>query len=211
MRVDAGLAEDAFYEAVAVSPSDPDLVLLAPSVGNDLLRSTDGGTDWSSIFLASGVGRIHHIVFDPIDNQNVLLTTEGGAAQGVYRSTDAGSSWMLSSTGLGSAIPNQLAYHPTTSRIVLVAASYNGVFRSTNGGQSWTASDTNGSGTTGSISICQSDPSQVWSLGYSNAPLGASAIFLRSTDAGLTFQEIPWQCPPDGSVCALHAVLVSSL
>lgn len=208
VRVDTGLVPDAVYEAVAVSPSDPDLVLLAPADGDALLRSTDGGMGWSSVFLASGLVRIHHIAFDPIDNQNALLTTEGGAPQGVYRSTDAGSSWTPSSTGLGSAIPNQIAYHPILNRIVLLAAN-NGVFRSTNGGQSWTLSNTNGAGTTGSISICQSDPSQVWSLGYSNAPLGVSAIFLRSTDAGLTFQEIPSQCQPGG--CWLHAVLVDPL
>jgi len=201
-RVDAGLGES-IYEAIAVSATDQNVLIIAPQIGNSILRSMDGGVTWTPALVANGIGTILHIAFDPLNSQNVLLSTMEGSVPGVYRSTDGGASWMYSSNGLGFGTPGQIAYHPTIEGLVLLAAE-TGVFRSTDGGASWIASNTNGNGTVGSISICRTNPSQVWSVGYPDG-------FLRSTDGGLSFQGtgIPSGCGEFG--CLLHAVLVHPL
>jgi len=179
-RVDTGLPVDCIYVALASSSVNPDIVLVAPATGNAVLRSIDAGVTWTAHTVASGLGKLRDIEFDPFNASNLLLTVEGGTAPFIHRSTDGGLSWSPSVTGFTSSSPWQIEYHPSTPGTVLVAAD-GGVFRSTNGGVTWTASNMNGHGTMGAVSYCRNSPSTVWS-----ADLTPNRL-LRSTDGGLSF------------------------
>ena len=95
---------------VAISPKDPDLVIVG---GTDVYKSTDGGFNLAMrsyggvalglppIFGPDGDGYyvhsdIHDVVFNPDDPQTVLFATDGG----VFKSIDAGEQFYSCNAGM---------------------------------------------------------------------------------------------------------------
>jgi hypothetical protein len=188
VRVDTGLGMDAGYSAIAVSPFNEDLVLIARPQSNEVLRSTDGGVTWTKTYAPSSWSTVHRIAFDPHSPGVVLLAAEGGAGKGIHRSVDGGLTWSLSSSGITTLDPNTIEFHPTDVRVVLAGTS-DGAYRSTNWGLSWTPVDTGGNGNVTSLSFCASAPGRVWGIGF---PDGV----IVSDDSGLTFDALaaPLSC-----------------
>jgi photosystem II stability/assembly factor-like uncharacterized protein len=187
-RVDVGLDSGQSYVSVAASSFAPELVIIAPNAGNAILRSTDGGVEWTSVFVANGLGEIQDIEFDPLSARNVLLTASGSGS--VYKSTDAGETWSLSNSGFTGG-PVQIAFHPLTSGTILVGSS-TGVFRTTNAGSSWIPANMGGNASARHLSICRTQPSRVWALGFPE-PL------IRSDDGGVNFVSAQAPAFPDYS------------
>src|SRR5206468_2876959 len=83
--------------ALAFDPSNPGTVLCGTGEGNwwsylgvGILRSTDGGTTWSTLCGAPFVGQgFYDLRFDPAAAGRLLAGTTGG----LYGSTDGGVSW----------------------------------------------------------------------------------------------------------------------
>lgn len=136
-----------FVTALAVDPQTPTTVY-AGAIGTDaLFKSTDGGVHWS----ASNAGfpppfcnetictalTVSALVVDP----QTPATVYAGTDVGVFKSTDGGSSWIASNTGLTDLVVGVLTMDPQTPA-TLYAATLAGVFKSTDGGAHWTASDT---------------------------------------------------------------------
>ena len=92
--------------AVAIAPSNPDVVWVgtgegnprnSAGVGNGVYRSVDGGDTWRRMGLEESE-RIHRIVIHPVDPRTVYVGAMGpawsdGEERGVYRTTDGGESW----------------------------------------------------------------------------------------------------------------------
>jgi len=92
--------------AIAVAPSDPNIVyvasgegLLRPdlSVGNGIYRSRDGGRSWSHLGLTEGQ-QIADLAVDPRDPSRLFAAVLGhpfgpNPERGIYRSLDAGATW----------------------------------------------------------------------------------------------------------------------
>jgi photosystem II stability/assembly factor-like uncharacterized protein len=92
--------------AIAVAPSDPNIVYVASgeglhrpdlSVGNGIYKSTDAGKTWTHLGLRDGQ-QIPALVVDPHDPNKLLAAVLGhpyGPSQerGIYRSTDGGQNW----------------------------------------------------------------------------------------------------------------------
>src|SRR5947209_4775218 len=92
--------------AIAVAPSDPDVIWVGSgeglqrpdlSTGDGVYRSTDGGKTWQHQGLRDGQ-QIPAILVDPHDPNRVFVGVLGhpyGAnpERGVFRSTDGGKSW----------------------------------------------------------------------------------------------------------------------
>jgi photosystem II stability/assembly factor-like uncharacterized protein len=123
----------------------------AGAASGGIWKTTDGGTNWSSIFDGFPVQSIGALAIAPSD-PNVIWAGTGEAfirshislGDGIYKSTDAGANWTkvgLDSTGrIGRVI-----IHPQNSDVVYVCAlghAYGpqpdrGVFRTTDGGRRW--------------------------------------------------------------------------
>ena len=152
--------------AIAVAPSDPNIVYVASgeglhrpdlSVGDGIYRSADGGRTWTHLGLRDGQ-QIPELAIDPSDPNRVFAAVLGhpyGAnpERGIYRSLDGGKSWQQvlfkdADTG-GSAV----AIDPTRPQILYAAlwqdrlgpwedrnqfqGTGGGLFKSTDGGTTW--------------------------------------------------------------------------
>jgi hypothetical protein len=137
------------------SLSDPDTVY-AGVEDAALFRSLDGGRSWEEL---SGLRRhgsgpswqpgaggmcLHTIVLDPRDAARMLIAI---SAAGVFRSTDAGTTWQPANRGLQSdGIPDpdadvghcvhHLASNPSRPDVVFMQKHWD-VMRSDDGGESW--------------------------------------------------------------------------
>src|SRR5437016_1187195 len=92
--------------AVAVAPSDPDVIYVGTGdlnsffagLGDGMYRSSDAGRTWRRIGLDS-TQQIPAVLVDPRDPNVLLVAALGGFfqtqsdARGVFRSTDGGATW----------------------------------------------------------------------------------------------------------------------
>lgn len=150
--------------AVAVAPSDPNVVYLgtgennprnSASVGDGVWRSTDGGGTWTHLGLED-TERIGRIRVHPQDPDVVWVAAMGHAwgpneQRGVFRSTDGGATWektLYVDENTGAA---DLSVDPSNPRIVYAAlwdyrrrpwhfrsgGPGSGLYRSKDGGVTW--------------------------------------------------------------------------
>lgn len=95
-------------------------------------KSTDGGTSWLRDTLTTTYSMCYALAVDR-SNSNIVYA---GGYTGVYKSTDAGNTWVLSSTGLSGTV-NDFAIGSTKANTIYAGTS-SGVFKSTNAGANWT-------------------------------------------------------------------------
>lgn len=152
--------------AIAIAPSDPDIVYVASgeglhrpdlSVGDGIYRSTDAGRTWAHLGLRDGQ-QIPDLAIDPHDPNRVFAAVLGhpygsNPERGIYRSLDGGKSWQRvlfkdQDTG-GSAV----AIDPSQPQTLYAAlwqdrlgpwedknqfqGTGGGLFKSTDGGTTW--------------------------------------------------------------------------
>jgi photosystem II stability/assembly factor-like uncharacterized protein len=152
--------------AIAVAPSDPDVVYVGSgeglhrpdlSIGDGIYRSADGGRSWAHLGLRGGE-QIPELAVDPRDPNRLYAAVLGhpygpSEERGIYRSLDGGRSWQRvlykdENTG-GSAIAID-PRHPEVLYAGLWEArlgpsedknSFNGagggLYKSTDGGTNW--------------------------------------------------------------------------
>jgi len=121
---------------IAIHPTDPNTIYIA--TGDDdagdsyaigVMKTTDGGATWNATGTISA-DSMNDIYIDPSNTNTVLVATD----QGVYKSTNAGSSWSLKLAGN----IRDLKMKPGNSTM-WYAASSNTVYRSINSGESFSA------------------------------------------------------------------------
>jgi photosystem II stability/assembly factor-like uncharacterized protein len=152
--------------AIAVAPSDPNIVYVASgeglhrpdlSVGNGIYKSADAGKTWQHLGLRDGE-QIPALVVDPRDPNKVFAAVLGhpyGANEerGIYRSTDGGSSWtkvLYKDANTGGA---DIELDPSNPGVLYASmweetlapwedgndidGTKGGLFKSTDGGDTW--------------------------------------------------------------------------
>lgn len=138
---DAGIS---FY-SIAVDPASPATVYAGNVTGFGLGKSVDGGATWepsngnlpqNEFGGESFYPAILAIAVDP-SGVAVTITTQGN---GVFRSTDGGSTWSAANAGLNELYLHSLAYLPGASPTLLAGGNGGGVYRSTGGAAAWTTS-----------------------------------------------------------------------
>ncbi len=198
--------------AVAGDPRH-DQVFYFGSTGGGVWKTTDSGTYWENVsdgfFKRASVGAIAVAESDP----NVLYVGMGEATirgnvshgDGVYRSTDAGKTWMHCGLAETRNI-SKVRVHPHNADLVYVAAfghahgpnAERGVYRSKDGGASWEQVLFRGENA-GAIDLAM-DPNNprilfaaFWEARRGAHELvsgGAGSGIFRSTDGGDTWTEI---------------------
>src|SRR5262249_262707 len=97
-----------------------------------ILKTTDGGTNWSTAMSGLPFLYVNALVIDST-NPNTIY---GGTDHGVFKSVDAAASWKTANIGMPATDISTLAVDPLTSSTVYAGGS-GGVFKSTDGGESW--------------------------------------------------------------------------
>ena len=203
--------------AIAVSPSNPNIVYVASgeglqrpdlSVGDGIYKSTDAGATWTHLGLRDGQ-QIPQIIVDPRNPDRVFAAVLGhpygpNEERGIYRSLDGGRTfervlYVDENTG-----GSELAFDPANPAIVYAGlwesrqgpwenAAWNGtnggLFKSTDGGTTWRKLDPAAPDATVQINLglAPSNPRRI----YAAAALARATALFRSDDAGVTWTRLP--------------------
>ena len=164
-RVVNGIAEPAGtlgVQALLVHPTNPNIAYCtifnaAANATNGIYKTTDGGANWFPII--NGIGAIKNflaLAMSPADPNTIYAgssfdpTTSTGPSA-IYKSTDAGANWVLSSTGLPTATtdinPIRTIQVSSANPNVVIATLFmntvnGGFYLSTNAGANWTKKQT---------------------------------------------------------------------
>lgn len=175
--------------SLAIDPTTPSTVYAFSYGAGEVFRTANGGDTWTLIGQTGGLGGQAFIV-DPA-RPSILYA---GNNAGVFKSTNAGSSWLQ--TSLTAAI-STLAIDPTHSDTVY-AGTTSGVFKSTDGGATWSGASAGLSSDLPYIfvrgmALDTTNPSVLY-VGIQGNSNGAGGVF--KTDGGATWQQVlafPWE------------------
>ncbi|HEY0545061.1 MAG TPA: FG-GAP-like repeat-containing protein [Pyrinomonadaceae bacterium] len=190
--------------AIAVSPVNPQIVLIGAATGG-VWRSTDGGATFVSMTDNQVDIAVGSIAFAPGD-ANIVYAGMGDKDQnylgsGVLKSTDAGQTWTRVSDG---SLPSpgrisKVEVDPTNPNRVYVAQYTtqqgnnifaSGFYYSTDGGVSWTRT------LTGAARDLVRHPTEAQTLFLAMGNVaGGSAGIYKSTDGGLTWGNPIYTAP----------------
>jgi PKD repeat protein len=181
---------------IAISTTNPDVMYIATgdrdardTYSFGVLKSTDGGQNWSNTGLTSTVQNTwttNRVLIDPNNNSTIIVAT----GDGIYRSTDAGASFTHVQTS-GHFIT--MEFNPANPNIIY-AGEYDywneeaSFFKSTNNGQTWTAIT---SGLPASncrrvhIGVTPANSNYVYLIASNND--NGMEGFYRSTNSGISF------------------------
>ncbi len=153
----AGTGQWAWWD-VASSPANPANLLISDQHQGKILRSQDGGRNWTVAFTLPQTNASNpearygfkKFAFAPSNPSVVYAGTSrdwgriqenrAGPSFGVYKSEDGGATWRDSNDSSTSAANVMaLAVHPQDHNTVYAATLIGGIFKTTNGGQSWQA------------------------------------------------------------------------
>jgi photosystem II stability/assembly factor-like uncharacterized protein len=196
---DQGITTDDIL-ALAIDASDPATVYAGTDDG--VFKTTDGGASWSSSSLGIPPAFfVYDLAIDPSNPAIVYAGTQNiysweANDDGVFKSTDAGATWIRMSRGIGGGygFPSgssvyALAIDPTAPLTIYAAASCvddsyqeecyeTKLYKSVDGAATWTSVLDIHSLRLSSIAIDPSNSSTVWAGHY-----GQLGVY-RTTDAG---------------------------
>jgi len=154
---DASFAE---WASVVVHPTNSDLVLVSDEYQGFILRSIDGGSDFSRVLKhPHSEGEVNQrqgfktMVFAPSAPNIVYagLANEGGGTLSsppvgtvIYKSTNAGATFSPMPSIIDGNTVHELVVDPGDSNNIY-AATFNGVYKSTDSAENWTHLDNLGS------------------------------------------------------------------
>jgi photosystem II stability/assembly factor-like uncharacterized protein len=136
--------------AVAV-PTTGSKIMYVGLASGGLWKTTNAGTTWKPIFDDQGTSTVGDVAVAPYDEKEVWVGTgernslrSNAWGDGVYRSTNGGSSWKHMGLKETREI-GRIAIHPTDSGTVYIAAlghlwgpnPERGIYKTTDGGESW--------------------------------------------------------------------------
>ncbi len=205
--------------AVSGVPSEPNVFYIG-AVNGGVWRSNDYGRTWHPIFNHEPTGSIGAIAVSP-SNPNIIYVGSGeglhrpdlSVGDGMYKSTDAGKTWVHLGLRQTQQIP-AVAIDPTNPDIVFVAAlghpygpnPRRGIFRSTDGGKTFKKVLYINEYTGGSdVEIDPQNPKIVYAAMWQaqEAPWengawgGSEGGLFKSTDGGNTWHKIMNGFPKD--------------
>jgi photosystem II stability/assembly factor-like uncharacterized protein len=127
---------DKWLVAVAIGEGN-DNVIWAATLDARIFKTENNGVSWTEVTRPNLPKRfLTDIEFDPSNPATVYLTYSGYRTPHVFKSTDAGASWMNISNNLPDVPANTIQVHPQQPNLLLLGTDI-GVFLSEDGGQTW--------------------------------------------------------------------------
>ena len=211
----------------AVVESDPRIIYVASAAGG-VFKTVNAGASWEPIFDDQTTSTIGDIALAPSDPSIVWVGSgepnnrqSASWGDGVYRSMDAGKTWMHMGLKDTQSI-GRVVIHPTDPNIVYVAAlghlwganHERGVFKTTDGGSTWTQSlyindDTGVS----DIAIDPQSPNTLYAAAYERRRTvfgynggGPSGGIYKTVDGGAHWTKLSKGLPANGDIgrCAVE-------
>ncbi|HSC30037.1 MAG TPA: hypothetical protein VLD67_22340 [Vicinamibacterales bacterium] len=182
----------------------------APPPGADPLVGTLG---WRNIGNANLIGRISAIDALESDFAHVVV---GSASGGVFKSTNAGVTWIPIFDYYGAASIGDVAIFQKDPNIIWVgtgeecgrnsAAWGDGIYKSTDGGKTFTNMGLKDTHNIGSVVVHPTDPNIVYvaAIGSIYGSIGDRGFF-KTTDGGKTWTKLSNNLPDDGVTGAIEA------
>lgn len=161
---DAGLKDSQHIARIAISPSNPNVALVA-SMGHEftpggergIYRTTDGGKSWTRTLYVNETTGGSDVEFDPSNASVAFAGTfdyirhpwgfrGGGVGSGLWKSTDGGVTWKRLTdaalrNGLPSGIINRvglaISAHHSNTIYAIVPSAKGMLYRSDDGGSQW--------------------------------------------------------------------------
>ncbi|WP_299244636.1 glycosyl hydrolase [uncultured Aquimarina sp.] len=197
--------------AVTGVPGKPNLFYFG-ATGGGVWKTTDGGRSWSNIsdgFFGGSVGSISVSKSDPnviyVGGGEKTLRGNVSSGYGVWKSVDAGKTWIQSGLPKSRHIP-RIAIHPTNPDIVYAGVLGNiykptqdrGVYKSIDGGKTWNkVLFANQDAGAVDLTLDPNNPrilyASTWNARrtpYSLSSGGDGSALWKSTDSGKTWKEI---------------------
>ena len=144
--VGMGLHSDCITRALVADSRHPEVIYAGTDMG--LYQSEDSGEHWHLLDTPMSGSVVWNVAIDPTDPKIMFAGTGTPSKPGIFRSTDAGTSWQHrpmeiaeSCPAVGVPRPTGIAIDPTDHRSVWVGWEVDGVRHSTDGGDSWTKID----------------------------------------------------------------------
>ena len=201
-------------------PSQPNVFYIG-QVNGGVWKSDDYGRTWTPIFDSQSTQSIGAIAVAPAD-PNIIYVASGEGLQrpdlsvgdGIYKSTDAGKTWMHLGLRDGEQIP-ALAIDPRDPNRVFAAVlghpygpnEERGIFRTTDGGVTWEKILYRNENTGGSdIEMDPKNPDVLYAAlwearqgpwEYGNGYSGTDGGLFKSTDGGATWRQLTNGLPKD--------------
>ncbi|MDZ4713650.1 MAG: T9SS type A sorting domain-containing protein [bacterium] len=138
---------------IAIHPNNPQIIYTGTANGG-LWKSTNFCQSWISIFDNQNTSSIGSLAIDPV-NPNIIYCGTGESnslrsyypGTGMYKSTDAGNTWVFAGLDSSYTIGN-ISINPLNTQEIYAAAGgwtrrkniQRGIYKSTNAGQSWNKS-----------------------------------------------------------------------
>jgi photosystem II stability/assembly factor-like uncharacterized protein len=187
--------EGASISALAVDPHSPQTVFAATrddGGGSLLYKSANGGRTWESLGLDAN--RFDALAIAPGDPQTVYV----GTGDGVFKSTDGGTTWQGANGGLFrnenwytrdhrmyEGYVYSLVVDPRNAETVYAGTWSRGLLKTTNGGASWQRL---GPGWVGALALDPNDPETIYVGAVGSYTATAESGVSKSTDGGRTWQ-----------------------
>lgn len=185
---------------IAIDPNPPYTTMYIATGDRDagdtysvgVLKSTDGGSNWSPTGLNWDTGDyyvIGRILIDP-SNSNILIAATNG---GIWRSTNGGTNWSMVQNGNF----KDLEFKPGNSSVAY--ASGTGVYKSSNNGQTWSVLSTGlpASGVNRyAIAVSADNAAKIYVLASRSDNNGLKGVYV-SDNEGTSFTEVKNQNSPN--------------
>jgi hypothetical protein len=179
---------------IAIDPNNSNIIYIATgdddandsySVG--VMKSTDGGSTWNNAGNISATS-MNDIYVDPNNSNTLWVATN----QGVYKSTNAGTSWVLKLSGN----IRDLKMKPGDTS-TWYAATSNTVYKSFNAGESFNAVSIPGftNSTRIALAVTEADPNYVYFISAGNVTVGGQTKsnyfngLYKSVNSGSSFTK----------------------
>ncbi|MBK8829151.1 MAG: hypothetical protein IPO26_21460 [Saprospiraceae bacterium] len=173
---------------IAVDPVNPLNIYIATGAGDaadnysiGVYKSTDGGRTFAPTGLnwSSGGGNvIRRIIFDPSNANTLFVATNSG----IYKTTDAGTTWNLKQSGNFFDIEA----NPNSVSNTFFASKSNSILRSTNNGENWSTAYTISGSNRVSIAVTPTDTNYIYAVSSKSINNSFNGLY-RSTNGGQNF------------------------